>query len=108
MDKVFSLISLTFSAGAIDELLRGIVTSSLETFDRSVTKEVTNHLFEERGKAFSGMDLVSLNIQRARDHGLQPYNSYRRLCNLTHARTFEDLAEEMSKTMINKLKKVYE
>lgn len=95
-------------AGAIDELLRGIVTSSLETFDRSITKEVTNHLFEERGKAFSGMDLVSLNIQRARDHGLQPYNYYRRLCNLSYARSFEDLADEMPKVIINKLKRIYE
>jgi peroxidase len=34
--------------------------------------QVTNHLFEEQGKGF-GLDLVSLNLQRGRDHGISFY-----------------------------------
>ena len=103
--KTFFFVCIAY---AIDELLRGIVHSSIETFDSSVTEEVTNHLFEERKKPFSGMDLISLNIQRARDHGLQPYNQYRALCNITRANRFEDLAGEIPAKVIAKLKRVYE
>jgi hypothetical protein len=54
------------------------------------------------------MDLIALNIQRGRDHGLAPYNEYRALCNLRKAQTFEDLANEMPKEVIDRFKVIYE
>lgn len=54
------------------------------------------------------MDLISLNIQRARDHGVRPYNQYRKLCNMKVASTFDDLSDEVPKSVIVKLKQVYE
>nr|XP_046911836.1 uncharacterized protein LOC124492873 isoform X1 [Dermatophagoides farinae]XP_046911838.1 uncharacterized protein LOC124492873 isoform X1 [Dermatophagoides farinae] len=93
---------------ATDELLRGLVTSSIEKFDNSITEEITNHLFEDLKKPFSGMDLISLNLQRARDHGIPSYNQYRRLCNMTVAKNFEDLSNEIPMPVIKKLKLVYE
>jgi hypothetical protein len=89
-------------------MLRGLLTTSIETLDNSITQEVTNHLFEDSKKPFSGMDLISLNLQRARDHGIPPYNYYREKCNLTRAKTFEDLSNEISANLIDRLKKVYE
>lgn len=73
-----------------------------------MTQEVTNHLFEEPKKPFSGMDLISLNLQRARDHGIPPYNEFRQKCNLTRARDFDDLASDMPLKVVDKLKAVYE
>lgn len=75
--------------------------------DSAITDEVKNHLFEDAKKPFSGMDLISLNLQRGRDHGLRPYNDYRRMCNLTRARNFDDLSNEIPKPIIERLKKVY-
>lgn len=88
--------------------MRGIITQSIETLDHAITEEVTNHLLEELKKPFSGMDLISLNLQRARDHGIPPYNEYRRICNLTKARSFDDLINETPQHIIERFKKVYE
>lgn len=106
--NLIQFFSHTKLAFAIDELLRGLVTSSIEKFDNSITEEITNHLFEDLKKPFSGMDLIALNLQRARDHGLPSYNHYRRLCNMTVAKNFEDLSEEIPTPVIKKLKLVYE
>ena len=87
--------------------MRGLVTSSMETLDHSITEEVTNHLFENKQIPFSGMDLAALNIQRARDHGIAGYNEYRQFCNLTKAKTFDDLTKEIPSNIVERLKNVY-
>ena len=43
------------------------------------------------------MDLVALNIQRGRDHGLPGYVRYREICRVGRARTFNDLENNISK-----------
>lgn len=111
MRYYYMIIILSFivpAALAMDNIIRGIVTQSIETLDNAITQEVTNHLLEDLKKPFSGMDLISLNLQRARDHGIPPYNNYRVICNLTRAKTFEDLAPETPRHLIDRLKSVYE
>ncbi|XP_042860058.1 uncharacterized protein LOC122245949 isoform X3 [Penaeus japonicus] len=98
---------LLYQPGMIDEIIRGLTTVSMETLDQFLTDEVTNHLFEDRKHPFSGLDLAALNIQRGRDHGLQPYNEYRALCNLTKARNFDDLRREIAAPVIERLKRTY-
>jgi peroxidase len=99
---------MLFGANGMDNILRGLTNSHIEVLDSAITEEVTNHLFEERKKPFSGMDLIALNVQRARDHGLPSYNQYREKCNLTKAKRFEDLAGEVPQENIERLKSVYE
>ncbi|EFX88723.1 hypothetical protein DAPPUDRAFT_304755 [Daphnia pulex] len=105
---VFMNPDVIYQVGMIDDLMRGMLGTSMETMDQFITHEVTNHLFEEKAKPFSGLDLAALNIQRARDHGIRPYNDYRALCNLKRARTFEDLSREVTPEIITRLKQTYE
>ena len=93
--------------GMLDELIRGVSTTSMETLDQFVTHEVTNHLFEKKGVPFSGMDLIALNLQRARDHGIPGYNHYRAICNLTRASGFDGLGREVAPPVIERLRRTY-
>ncbi|KAK4300435.1 hypothetical protein Pmani_027361 [Petrolisthes manimaculis] len=91
----------------VDELVRGLVNTPMETLDNFLTKEITNHLFEDSAVPFSGLDLAALNIQRGREHGLRSYNDYRAVCNLRRARSFNDLGREIKPELIEKLQRVY-
>ena len=96
-----------YEPSMLDELIRGVSTSSMETLDQFLTSEVTNHLFEDKHTPFSGLDLAALNIQRARDHGIPGYNHYRAICNLTRAASFEGLRREIAPPLIERLKRTY-
>lgn len=54
--------------------------------------DVRNFLFGEPGQG--GFDLVSLNIQRGRDHGLPYYNDSRRALGLEPAVDFSDISSD--------------
>eukprot|EP00092_Neocalanus_flemingeri_P035162 GFUD01038265.1.p1 GENE.GFUD01038265.1~~GFUD01038265.1.p1 ORF type:complete len:1101 (-),score=192.91 GFUD01038265.1:78-3197(-) len=102
----FNNPDLIRSGKAIDQLVNGLVMSPMELIDNCVTDEVTNHLFEEKGLKFSGLDLPALNIQRSRDHGIPGYNKYREICGLTRASSFSDFSE-IPEDWVKKVNKVY-
>ena len=53
-----------------DFVLRGMFTDPSQTVDNFVTSQVTEFLFTNNPPITRSMDLVALNIQRGRDHGL--------------------------------------
>ena len=62
--------------------------------------QVRNHLFEgspnPHEKQGLGLDLVALNIQRGRDHGIPGYIEYRKICQVGPFASFDDLHSNIS------------
>ncbi len=85
--------SSTVNTYGVEPLLFGLVGNVSEKVDVHLTKEITEHLFQRGNK--HGENLAALNIQRSRDHGLPGYNAYRKFCNLSDAKTFEDTLNEI-------------
>ena len=72
-------------------------SSKGEAWDDTFADDIINHLFEMKGnEKATAMDLVALNIQRGRDHGVPGYNSYRDACGLKRATKFDDLIDFIS------------
>ncbi len=90
-DAFFSPSRLT-DEGGIEPLLRGMSRQLSQDFDVYVVDEVRNFLFGLPGSG--GFDLVSLNIQRGRDHGLPDYNSLRRAMGLAPVRSLRDISSD--------------
>lgn len=53
---------------------------------------MTSKLYTSNGNDL-GLDAISLDIARGRDHGLPGYNHYRRYCGFSFAKTFEDFLD---------------
>ncbi|OWA50683.1 Peroxidasin [Hypsibius exemplaris] len=90
------------------EVVRGMTKQKGKEVDNSVTQQLAGHLFA--GKAKFGQDLVSLNIQRGRDHGLPNYMEWRKLCGLKTADTFMKLRKLniLPTEMVDQLPLIYE
>ena len=67
-----------------------------QDYDNHFVEDVTLRLFDE---AEPTMDLVAINIQRGREHGLPEYIKYRKACGTAgggRIRSFSDLSGNIS------------
>ena len=74
------------SIGGIDPIVRYMAVDAAQIVDNLVVDPLRNFLFGAPGNG--GFDLVSLNIQRGRDHGLGSYNDVRADFRLPPVRSF--------------------
>ena len=95
------------SPHTVDELVHGMADQRGHLLDKKFVEDITNHLFE-RKKGAGGLDLVALNVQRGRDHGLPGYNNYREICDVGRAKNFDDLKDFISGEDVEKLKNLYD
>ena len=99
--------SIVYTEDSYPEMLNGLTGASMTKFDRFFTTEVTHHLFRRFNASF-GIDLVSVNIQRGRDHGIPPYNVWRHVCGLPVLHSFHDLNAIMDSDAVSKIASLYE
>lgn len=95
-----------YKQGWGDAYLLGMANQVAQAMDDSMTTEVQNHLFQPPGKEF-GLDLMALNFQRAREHGLPSYTAFRDFCGLPPIVTFDDLRSYLPNKTVNAYKQVY-
>ncbi|KAG0722502.1 Peroxidasin [Chionoecetes opilio] len=104
------LSSITFNPfslyvdGAMAGYVRGETSQKLRP-GYLFSAQVTGQLF--RGKEATGLDLVSINIQRGRDHGVPAYTRARMACGLPSVKNFTDLAKDMDGGALKKIEAVY-
>ncbi|KAK3577764.1 hypothetical protein CHS0354_003769 [Potamilus streckersoni] len=90
---------------APEYLLRWLYLFPGPEMDSEIVPEVRDHLFDN-DIGFS-LDLVVLNIQRGRDHGLQPYGEYRKWCGLTPLTERFDSLVDHDENDIKRLRMAY-
>ncbi|TWU54358.1 Serine-aspartate repeat-containing protein I precursor [Rubripirellula tenax] len=79
-------------ATGIDSLLKYASSTLSQEIDLEVVDGLRNFLFGPPGAG--GLDLVSLNIQRGRDHGLADYNATREAYGLTPVESFDQISSD--------------
>ncbi|XP_042222381.1 peroxidase-like [Homarus americanus] len=91
--------------GVPERLVRGGLVQAAGNVDMGITMAVTGKLFR-RMKQF-GLDLLALNLQRGRDHGIPGYVRYRMACGLKPVNNFDELVPDMEPQTLVNLKKAY-
>lgn len=91
----------------VRSLLVGAACKHLQHQDTVYSKEITRFLFANPPNLL-GKDLLSLDVDRGRDHGIPPYVHYRKLCGLRPVHTFDEFKKECkSYDAVNRLQAVY-
>lgn len=111
---LFNPYSLWSSEG-LDDSIHSAVSTSLAKLDQYFTTELTQKLFENDvmqnvkapSRRLPGLDLVSLNIQRGRDHGLPSYTEWRKYCMMPSVRNWDDLIGVVDPESLRSMKNIY-
>ncbi|CRK94469.1 CLUMA_CG007975, isoform A [Clunio marinus] len=106
-NMLFNPYSL-YRPDGLDNAIRTAMNNSLEKSDPYFTTELTEKLFaKDASPMICGLDLVSLNIQRGRDHGLPAYPEWRKHCRLPKVDTWDDLSKAIDSQSFKTIKEIY-
>ncbi|TRY69075.1 hypothetical protein TCAL_13287 [Tigriopus californicus] len=106
--EVFDGQSIRGARLPLENMLEGLITQEPQTCDAFFTTEITDHLFQKNNlRENFGLDLLALNIQRAREHGVPSYSSYRRKCGLRPLKNWNERPTELDEDYWKSLQDVY-
>uniref|UniRef100_A0A182K066 Heme peroxidase 1 n=1 Tax=Anopheles christyi TaxID=43041 RepID=A0A182K066_9DIPT len=101
-----------YAHDGLDNALGGAISTELAKYDQYFSTELTEKLFEKADEHLlhnqpCGLDLVSLNIQRGRDHGLPAYPRWRKHCHLTPADSWAELERIVDPVSYRQMRRIY-
>lgn len=106
-NMLFNPYSL-YRPNGLDSAVRSAINNSLEKSDPYFTTELTEKLFaQDASPVLCGLDLVSLNIQRGRDHGLPAYYEWRKHCRLPKVDTWDEMAKAFDPQSFETIRTIY-
>ena len=100
---------MLYKTHKVDDIIRGITQQKGKVVEASIVTDLSQKLFvRSRTEAF-GLDLVALNVQRGRDHGIPTYMQMRRICKLPVANSFSGLKDldVMPEEVVDRMASVY-
>lgn len=87
-----------------DDTWRGLLKQKMKM--NGYSSEILNKMF--KNKKGLGLDLMSVDIQRGRDHGVPAYTKFRKMCNMkSNIKVFNDLAPYVPSSGIVQLRQTY-
>ncbi|XP_038220482.1 peroxidase-like [Zerene cesonia] len=92
---------LVAKKGGIEMLLRGMTSQISQRLDFNYDDDLRNQWL-------GGLDVLAVDVQRGRDHGIPGYAQFRSLCGLPVATSFSHLNDVIPQETIEKLSEVYE
>ncbi len=91
-EAFFSATPPILKQEGLEPILRGLAVQRAQELDAQVIDDVRNFLFG--APRSGGLDLISLNLQRGRDHGLPDFNTVRADYGLPRKRTFSEITSD--------------
>lgn len=98
-----------YREGGLESILRGMLHDPLMKVDRWFSTELTQHLFETKNKMSQPFhfDLVSININRGRDHGIPAYVKFREFCRLPLVKSWQDMRQYVDNDVVEIFQQFY-
>ena len=95
--SIVNLVQRLKDNSVLDEIIRGMTKQESENADSNVVEDLRGRLLGGRN------DLLAINIQRGRDHGLPSYVTALKDCSAKDIKSWEDL--QNSNMMRNRVSK---